>query len=88
MCEAPTSSPKADESGQEDAQGKINFNEEMEEEEEGNVVAWKIAAGSRGGRLWPTTGRSKRERCVGKRRFVQDLETADWVGSSGSQRCC
>lgn len=46
MCKAPTSGPKADESGQEDAWGKIDFNEEMKEEE-GNAVAWKTAAGSR-----------------------------------------
>lgn len=75
MRKAPTSRSKVNESGQEDAQGKTDFHEEMEQEEEGNVVAWKTAAGSRDGRIRPITGRSKRERCVGKRWFVQDLAT-------------
>lgn len=75
MCEAPTSHPKADKSGQEDAWGKIDFNEEMKEEEEGNVVTWKTAAGDRDERIQPTTGKNKREKCVGKRCFVQDPET-------------
>lgn len=47
----------------------------MKEEEEGNVIAWKTAAGSRDERIQPTTRRSKRKRGVGKRWFVQDLET-------------
>lgn len=75
MWKAPTSGPKADESGQEDAWGKIDFNEEKKEEEEGNAVAWKAAAGSRDERIQPATGKSKRERCVGKRCFVQYPET-------------
>lgn len=75
MCKAQTSGPKADESGQEDAWGKIDFNEEMKEEEGGNAVAWKTAVSSRDERIQPTTGKSKRERCVGKRWFVQYPET-------------
>lgn len=35
---APTSDPKADESGQEAAWGKIDFNGERKEEAEGNAV--------------------------------------------------
>lgn len=66
-----------DDSGQEDAWGKIEFNEGMKEEEEGNAVAWKTAACSRDERIKQQrkTGKSNWEKCVGKRWFVQDLET-------------
>lgn len=45
--QSPSIRPKADESGQEAAWGKIDFNGEMKEEAEGNAVTWKTAAGSR-----------------------------------------
>jgi len=75
VCKATTSGPKAGELGQEDAWGKRDFNEENEKGEEGNELAWETAAGSRDERIQPTTGKSKRERCVGKGGLVQGPET-------------
>lgn len=71
MCKAP-SGPKVAKTGQENAWRKIDFNEEMKKKEEGNAVTWKTAAGSRDEKIQPTTGKSKRERCVWEKWFVED----------------